>query len=95
MEVLSNVPFLVLDGFGNEIKNTYIRDAIVLPLLSNRRRNRCITIITSNYDVEDIVKLYSFKSKEIHPSAKMILDLINYMSNNTEIEIKTIPGLYR
>ena len=89
MNILSSVPFLVLDGFGNEIKSTFVRDAIILPLLSARKRNDALTLITSNYSVDDIVEMYSF-GKRTHPSAKMIGDTINYLSDNTEVEIKTI-----
>ena len=89
MNILSSVPFLVLDGFGNEIKSTFVRDVIILPLLSARKRNDALTLITSNYSVDDIVEMYSF-GKRTHPSAKMIGDTINYLSDNTEVEIKTI-----
>lgn len=94
IEALSNVSFLVLDGFGSELKSAFVRDAIIFPILSNRRKENLLTIITSNYSVDEIGEMYSF-SKRLNPSAKLIVDTIRYLSNNKEIEINTNKNLFK
>lgn len=59
LEMLSNIPILVLDDFGNEMKNDVVRDAIVFPILSTRASKKLFTIITSDFSISDIVNLYS------------------------------------
>jgi len=59
MVELSNVPLLVLDDFGNEYKNDYVRDTIILPILLERARNRRMTFFTSDFTISEIVELYS------------------------------------
>ncbi|MFA5421238.1 MAG: hypothetical protein WC344_00380 [Bacilli bacterium] len=58
MVELSNVPVLVFDDFGNEYKNDYVRDMIVLPLLIERAKNRRITFFTSDFSIGEIAQLY-------------------------------------
>ena len=55
----SSVPVLVLDDFGNEVKNDIVRDAIIFPILSNRASKRLFTIITSDFSINEIINLYS------------------------------------
>ena len=55
----SNVPILVMDDFGNEIKNDIVRDAIIFPIIANRASKRLFTIVTSDFSIDDIVSLYS------------------------------------
>ena len=95
IDILSSVPLLVLDGFGNELKSIFVRDAIIYPILANRKKERLLTIITSNYDIDTIGEMYSFNAKKIHPSAKMIVDILKYLSNNKEIEINTVQALFK
>lgn len=74
-----NVPVLVLDDFGNEVKSDVIRDAIVFPILSTRASKRLFTIITSDFKISEIVSLYSTnKSGEIR--AKQIGSIIKNIS---------------
>ncbi len=59
---LLNVKVLVIDGFGDEYKNAYLRDSIIIPLLKERFKNKeTITIITSNYSIEELTSLYKLK----------------------------------
>lgn len=55
---LSNVPLLVFDDFGNEYKNDYVRDTIVLPILIERAKNRKLTFFTSDFSIIEIGQLY-------------------------------------
>ncbi len=59
MVALSNVPLLVLDDFGEEYKNEYIRDQIVLPILTEREHNSRLTFFTSEFTIGEIKQLYS------------------------------------
>lgn len=50
---------MVIDDFGNEFKNEYIRDQIVIPLLAERSRAGLRTYFTSQYSLDEIKQLYS------------------------------------
>lgn len=58
MVELSTVPLLVFDDFGNEYKNDYVRDTIVLPILIERAKNRRYTFFTSDFSISEIAQLY-------------------------------------
>jgi DNA replication protein DnaC len=58
LDSYSSVPILVLDDFGNEYKNDFIRDT-VFEILNKRSNERLMTIFTSDLPIEDIVALYS------------------------------------
>jgi primosomal protein DnaI len=74
----SNVPVLVLDDFGNEFKTDMIRDAILFPIISARSSKRLLTILTSDFKIDDIITLYS-TSKPGAIRAKQIGNLIRMM----------------
>ena len=75
MDRYCNVPVLILDDFGNEVKSDLIRDAIVFPILSTRASKRLFTIITSDFTIKDIITLYS-TSKAGEIRAKQIGSII-------------------
>lgn len=56
---LSNCKILVIDDFGNEYKNDFVRDAILFRILSNRASKHLMTIFTSEYNYSEIKELYS------------------------------------
>jgi len=62
IQLYSTVPLLVLDDFGNEYKNEYIRDTITLAILQERARLGLVTIFTSELNYEDIESMYSINS---------------------------------
>ncbi len=55
----SEVPLLILDGFGEEYKSEYIRDSIVIPILAERERQNKPTWFTSPFTFDEIQTLYS------------------------------------
>lgn len=59
IEMLSNIPLLVIDDFGQEYKNEFIRDQIVIPVLNERSHNERATFISSEFTIKEIQKLYS------------------------------------
>lgn len=59
LDLYSTCPVLVLDDFGTEFKNDFIRDNILLQIVLKRSAKKLFTIFTSDYPIEDIVTLYS------------------------------------
>ena len=56
---LCSVPLLVIDCFGEEYKNEFMRDSIIIPMLSERDRNGLLTFFTSDFTINEIQRLYS------------------------------------
>lgn len=56
---LCEVPLLVIDDFGEEYKNEFIRDNIVIPVLSERSHNNKPTFFTSDFTIKEVQELYS------------------------------------
>lgn len=56
---LSKIPLLVIDDFGQEYKNEFIRDQVVIPILSERLKNNLPTFFTSEFSIKEIQQLYS------------------------------------
>ena len=59
LELYSTVPVLIIDDFGHEFKNDFIRDAIVNEIITTRCNKKLFTIITSNFSLDEIEVLYS------------------------------------
>jgi len=59
INLLSNVPLLVVDDFGQEYKNELIRDQIVLPILNERAHADKPTFFSSEFTIQEIQQLYS------------------------------------
>ncbi|MDY0345645.1 MAG: hypothetical protein WCX85_00385 [Bacilli bacterium] len=76
---LSNIPLLILDDFGNEYKNDFIRDTIVLPILIERAKNQRLTFFTSDFSINEIGQLYE-TSKAGAIRAKQLTRLLKEMA---------------
>lgn len=83
-----NVDYLVLDDFGNEYKNEYIRDTIIYPLLSCRAKENKPVYFTSHYSIKDLVSLYGITSLGKIKS-QSLGDLIKIMSKK-EIHLEGV-----
>ena len=59
LDLYCTVPVLVIDDFGHEFKNDFIRDAIVNEIITTRCNKKLFTIITSNFELDEIEVLYS------------------------------------
>ena len=59
LELYSTVPVLIIDDFGHEYKNDFVRDAIVNEIITTRCNKKLFTIITSNFTLDEIEVLYS------------------------------------
>lgn len=78
MSELASVKVLVIDDFGSEFKSDYVRDQIVMPLLNSRSKGKGMTIICSNYTIDDIETLYSFNK----PAAILAKQLVETIKRN-------------
>ncbi len=58
MTELNQVRFLVLDDIGAELITSYNRDEILLPILNARLESNRMTLFTSNYDLDALLKQY-------------------------------------
>ena len=74
LDIYMTVPVLVIDDFGSELKNDFVRN-IVMQILIKRSGKRLFTIFTSDYDISEIVELYS-QSKIASIEAKRIGNIL-------------------
>lgn len=88
LNALANVDLLIIDDFGNEFKNEYIRDIIVFPLLDERLKNRKLTCFSSNYIIDEIESMYSIKER-FSPKARQLKEIISLLSKY--IVISSLP----
>lgn len=70
-----NARILVLDDFGNEFVNDFIRDTIIYPIISGRDNKKLLTIFTSDFNINEIETLYS-TSKAGQLRAKQICKIL-------------------
>ena len=76
---LSNVPLLIIDDFGDEYKSEYIRDQILMPILSEREHNNRMTFFTSNYTIQEIQQLYAIGKAGGDIRAKQLANVLEEM----------------
>ncbi len=75
MNQVASSEILVLDDFGSEYKSDYVRDRILMPLLSYRAKKNLPTFFTSNYSLDEIKTLYG-TSRSGGIIAKRLVSLI-------------------
>ncbi len=59
IEALCGVDVLFLDSFGDEYKNDYLRDIVLMPILASRSNEKKATFIISSFSLTEIQQLYS------------------------------------
>ena len=79
IDLLCNVPLLVIDDFGQEYKNELIRDQIVLPILNERSHNDKLTFFSSEFTIDEIQQLYSLGRNGGAIRGKQLGNLLNDM----------------
>jgi primosomal protein DnaI len=84
LEQLETCAFLVIDDFGTEYRKDYMRDQILLPLLTERAKSRAVTCFASSYSIDEMQELYSF-NKGAAILARQLCDLIR---SNVKAPIK-------
>ena len=88
IKLYSNVEILVLDDFGKEYKKEFTRDNIVIKILDCRIRNNLVTIFTSNFNYDELSKIYSINNFGKIYGEQLKEMLINFAGN--EIDISTV-----
>ena len=72
---VANAPVLLIDNLGNERIDLFARDDVLMPLLDDRLVNKgLITIIFSQYELEDLANLYKLQKDDM--KAKKIVEKI-------------------
>ena len=61
MRLLESCPLLVLDEFGNEFKSDYVFSSVLFPILSVRSKAGLATWFSSDFEIDEIVSMYSAK----------------------------------
>lgn len=90
LDLYSTVPVLVIDGFGQEFRSDYIRDAIVNEIISSRSNKQLFTIFTSNFSLREIEVLYACNNEAGAIMSKQMVKTIKAMCTK-EIEFGDIP----
>ena len=75
LERYQTVPVLVIDDLGNEYKSDFIRESILFPILNARAKAHLFTIITSDFNISDIAKMY-LTNKASEPKCEQIKRLL-------------------
>ena len=79
IKILSNVPLLVIDDFGQEYKNELIRDQVVIPILNERSHTDKPTFFSSEFTISEIQKLYSIGKNGGDIRGKQLGNLLHEM----------------
>ena len=84
---LRTVDCLVLDDLGAEPITPWARDEILLSILNERLENERKTIITSNYQPEQLQQLYQLDTKGVSDAirAKRLVDRIRALTKPQEL----------
>ena len=61
IEELRNVDYLVIDDLGGENVTSWSRDEVLSAVLTYRSQNKKITLFTSQYGQDDLIKIYTLK----------------------------------
>ena len=56
IDELKNIEVLILDDFGGESPNSYIRDEVLLPILQERMAYNRLTFMSSNLNAEQVLE---------------------------------------
>jgi len=60
---MKNLDLLVIDDIGSEVVTNWVRDELLFPILDGRMGNRKLTLFTSNYNYEELLKHFVFNNK--------------------------------
>ena len=64
IEELRNVDYLVIDDLGGENVTGWSRDEVLAAVLTYRNQNKKITLFTSQYTQDDLIKIYTLKHQK-------------------------------
>lgn len=72
---LMEVPYLAIDGIGEENVTPYSRDEVLLTILSYRAINNLPTFFTSFFGFKDLIKVYNIKKGDDMKAKTLILKM--------------------
>jgi len=97
LEVLKEVPVLILDDIGAENLTPWVRDEIIGVILNHRVNNHLPTLFTSNYSLEELEEHMSIsngnriertKAARVMERIRHYVDVYPIMRKNQRIEGK-------
>lgn len=94
MQELSSLDYLAIDDFGSEFKSDYVRDQIVIPLLTERSKKHKITLFASDYSLAEVEQLYNIRYGA-NILARKLVDIIRDNLKPEEGEYHLERGLER
>jgi DNA replication protein DnaC len=59
-----NIPYLLLDGLGEENVTSWSRDEVLLTILSYRDINHLPTFVTSMYTIDELKDVYLLRKND-------------------------------
>jgi primosomal protein DnaI len=95
LELLKEIPVLILDDIGAENLTPWVRDEILGVILNQRANNHLPTLFTSNYSLEDLEEHLSIsngnriertKAARIMERIRHFVDTYEILSKNRRIE---------
>lgn len=75
-KIIIESDILIIDGLGNEAITTWSRDDILLSILDNRLQNDKITILCSEFSLDELKKLYRVSYND-EAKANQVIEKIN------------------
>ncbi len=90
LDIVKNVPVLMLDDLGAETMSSWVRDDILGVILQHRMLEKLPTLYTSNYDFEELEEhlAYSQKGGIEQLKSKRIMERIRHFAEPIYIEGK-------
>lgn len=81
IEMIKGVPFLVIDDLGTETISAYSRDDLLFNILDHRMENDIFTIFTSNINIEELQKVFTYDKNFNQDTlkAKRLIERIRYL----------------
>ncbi|RXI98509.1 primosomal protein DnaI [Anaerobacillus alkaliphilus] len=94
LDLVKNVPVLILDDLGAETMSSWVRDDILGVILQHRMLEKLPTLYTSNYDFEELEEHLSYSQKGgiEQLKSKRIMERIRHFAEPIFIEGKNRRG---
>lgn len=89
MAQLEGCDLLVIDDFGTEYRKDYMRDQVLLPLLTERAKKHLFTCFASSYSIDEIQTLYSFNAS----AAILAKEIGNLLRSNVQKTVVLKEGV--
>lgn len=94
LDVVKDIPVLILDDLGAETMSSWVRDDILGVILQHRMLEKLPTLYTSNYDFEELEEhlAYSQKGGIEQLKSKRIMERIRHFAEPVYIEGRNRRG---